>query len=71
MGAMTAPYRLKWLPPFSCQDLRRSFISGLLDGGVDIGTSQRELARMLDVPRRSYAGLPHRLVSALGRAKPA
>ena len=57
---------------FTCQDLRRSFISGLLDEGVDIATvqrlaghcsvlttqrydrrsqvSQRELARMLEVP---------------------
>lgn len=29
------------IPAFSCQDLRRSFISGLLDAGVDIATVQR------------------------------
>lgn len=29
------------VPAFSCQDLRRSFISGLLDAGVDIATVQR------------------------------
>lgn len=29
------------VPPFSSQDLRRSFISGLLDKGVDIATVQR------------------------------